>query len=135
MGGIVGRAEEKITDSISKHNIVKGESYVGGQTGDKSVVSTKNSKNNRVENCEIYGKNKYIGGLSGQSNAYERYAIVRDSKIIGEDINTIEVGGIFGRQAYRIWSCMVDNCRIISAGDRVGGISGWEWCKFITWSK
>ena len=126
VGGIVGRAEEKITDSISKHNIVKGESYVGGQTGDKSVVPTKNSKNNRVENCEIYGKNKYIGGLSGQSNAYERYAIVRDSKIIGEDINTIEVGGIFGRQAYRIWSCMVDNCRIISAGDRVGGISGWN---------
>lgn len=124
VGGIVGSCTKRLTGSTVIRTTVKGTSYIGGMTGQKTVPANMNCTNNIVDGCEIYGSGNNIGGLTGKSTNYEQHAIVRNSKIIGESVNSKYIGGIFGKEGYLLWYSTVDNCEIISKGDSVGGISG-----------
>lgn len=122
-GGIIGYCYGKVTESAVIESTITGGNYVGGMHGQKALSNIMH-ENNTVTNCEVSGSGQYIGGLTGYSTAYEKYAIVSNTKVTGTSVNSKYVGGLIGYASYWIQYGTVDSCEIVSKGESVGGIAG-----------
>ncbi len=95
VGGITGfNYQVKLTNSSVKNTSVTGNSYVGGMSGSNLLSANYYTYYNTVDNCNIYGSDSYIGGLSGRSSVYEEYPSITNTNVYGTTVNSDYVGGL-----------------------------------------
>ena len=124
IGGIVGTTDsdtEKIiwfSNINMEDNTISGKEYVGGISGYLSYCRHIISKNNNIN-----GTN-YVGGIAGQAfTAYDLEVTNLNLQSTGN-----YAGGLFG-STYgngKVNNAYVNDSKIISTGDYVGGINGWN---------
>ena len=124
VGGIVGTTDsdtEKIiwfSNINMEDNTISGKEYVGGISGYLSYCRHIISKNNNIN-----GTN-YVGGIAGQAfTAYDLEVTNLNLQSTGN-----YAGGLFG-STYgngKVNNAYVNDSKIISTGDYVGGINGWN---------
>ena len=124
VGGIVGTTDsdtEKIiwfSNINMEDNTISGKEYVGGISGYLSYCRHIISKNNNTN-----GTN-YVGGIAGQAfTAYDLEVTNLNLQSTGN-----YAGGLFG-STYgngKVNNAYVNDSKIISTGDYVGGINGWN---------
>ena len=122
VGGIVGSTDSGTEKTIwfsninMEDNTISGKEYVGGISGYLSYCRHIISKNNNVS-----GTN-YVGGIAGQAfTAYDLEVTNLNLQSTGN-----YAGGLFG-STYgigKVNNAYVNDSKIISTGDYVGGING-----------
>ena len=122
VGGIVGTTDsgtEKIiwfSNINMEDNTISGKEYVGGISGYLSYCRHIISKNNNIN-----GTN-YVGGIAGQAfTAYDLEVTNLNLQSTGN-----YTGGLFGStyDVGKVNNAYVNDSKIISTGDYVGGING-----------
>ncbi len=127
VGGITGYSHEiGLTNNNVTNTNINGTSYVGGMAGRKYVTDAYRCNNNTIINCTITGSGSEIGGLNGYSESYEEDVLIKNSKIYGATTDSDNVGGVLGSLSYRIWRARVINCEVVSLGNSVGGVAGYD---------
>ena len=125
IGGLIGYSNCKLTYSELQGTTVRGSTYVGGLIGNKVHITDADIQNSTVSDSEIYGTSTYIGGIFGQANQSTSYLKVKNTKIVGETVNSKYVGGITGYMPDFTYSyAAVEDCDISSQGNYVGGFAG-----------
>ena len=125
IGGLIGYSNCKLTYGNLQESTVRGNTDVGGLIGYNAYVGGASIQHSTVSDSEIYGTSTYIGGISGYLYQSASYLKVKNTKIIGETVNSKYVGGITGYMLDFNYSYVaVEDCNISSLGSYVGGIAG-----------
>ena len=119
VGGAIGYG--RINNITSNRNTIKGNSYVGGISGNAYVYNFYGYAN--VDSCKIYGEGSYIGGITGEVNTYY-FGKVINSHIEGVAASSENVGGFCGSMQGSINNIEIINTKVISKGNIVGGVVG-----------
>lgn len=128
VGGIMGYATFANEKIVNSYNIgtVSGNKNIGGISG---MVVGNGVNYSSVENCYnkgmIIGKDKYTGGITGQTN----YAKVLNSYNSGTISGKQATGGIVGEQYMKSERSNIQNCYnigTVSGTTEVGGIVGYR---------
>ena len=153
-GGIIGYGNSKLESITVSNSNIEGQDYVGGIAGDQLGSSEKNTGNLVVYNSNIIGNNRVggiegtitsygdgkheiynstiigtgnqIGGIvgnnAGGSGASARKVI--NCEIRGNGLNSRAVGGIIGYGHTAILYSYIQDSKVISNGNNVGGLIG-----------